>query len=103
MIFVLGGSLGLREFTELRYRYKRTHEHKVRDELEKKGLQMKQPEEITLEKEYEKLEKMDLDNWKNVRISRPWEESENTRAQEIIDRILKIYRSNRDRIFRRVP
>lgn len=40
------------------YRYKRTYEYKIRDELEKKGIEMKQPEEITLEQEYEKLEKV---------------------------------------------
>nr|XP_012214443.1 PREDICTED: cytochrome c oxidase assembly protein COX16 homolog, mitochondrial [Linepithema humile] len=74
MIFILGGSFGLREFTELRYRYKQVYEYTIRDELEKKGIEMKQPEEITLEKEYEKLKKADLDNWKNVRIPRPWKE-----------------------------
>jgi len=40
------------------YRYKRTHEYNIRDELEQKGFQLRQPEEITLEKEYEKLEKV---------------------------------------------
>ncbi|XP_011155612.1 cytochrome c oxidase assembly protein COX16 homolog, mitochondrial [Solenopsis invicta] len=74
MIFIVGGSFGLREFTELRYRYKRTNDYKLRDELEKDGFQMRQPEEITLEMEYEKLKKMDLDNWENVRITRPWKE-----------------------------
>ncbi|GAB1869701.1 Cytochrome c oxidase assembly protein COX16 homolog, mitochondrial [Camponotus japonicus] len=81
MIFILGGSFGLREFTELRYRYKRTTEvPSIRDELEKKGIQIRPLEEITLEKEYEKLQKMDLDNWQNIRISRPWEESESTKV-----------------------
>ncbi|XP_012058071.1 PREDICTED: cytochrome c oxidase assembly protein COX16 homolog, mitochondrial [Atta cephalotes] len=79
LIFVLGGSVGLREFTELRYRYKHTSQYNIHDELEKEGFQMKSPEEITLEKEYEKLEKLDLDNWKNIRIPRPWEEPEDTK------------------------
>lgn len=30
----------------------------MRDELEKKGFQMRQPEQITLEQEYKKLEKV---------------------------------------------
>ncbi|XP_050464868.1 cytochrome c oxidase assembly protein COX16 homolog, mitochondrial [Cataglyphis hispanica] len=77
MIFILGGSFGLREFTELRYRYKNTTEYSIRDELEKKGIETRPLEEITLEKEYEKLEKVDLDNWKNIRIPRQWEEPEN--------------------------
>ncbi|KAL0116936.1 hypothetical protein PUN28_010074 [Cardiocondyla obscurior] len=80
MIFVLGGSYALREFTEIRYKYKRTQDLKLREELQKEGMEMKQPGEITLEKEYEKLKEMDLDNWENIRISRPWEESENTKA-----------------------
>ncbi|KAH0948916.1 hypothetical protein HN011_008065 [Eciton burchellii] len=79
MIFILGGSFGLREFTELRYRYKRTNEYVMRNELQKKGIEMKQPSEITLEKEYEKLKTLDLDNWQNIRIPRPWDESENTK------------------------
>ncbi|KYN11899.1 hypothetical protein ALC57_16041, partial [Trachymyrmex cornetzi] len=79
LVFVLGGSFGLREFTELRYRYKRTSQYDIHDELEKEGFQMKPSEEITLEKECEKLEKIDLDNWENVRIPRPWEEPEDTK------------------------
>ncbi|EZA50276.1 Cytochrome c oxidase assembly protein COX16-like protein, mitochondrial [Ooceraea biroi] len=55
MIFILGGSFGLREFTELRYRYKRTNEYILRKDLQEEGIKMKQPNEITLEKEYEKL------------------------------------------------
>ncbi|KAM0733417.1 Cytochrome c oxidase assembly protein COX16-like protein, mitochondrial [Formica fusca] len=80
MIFILGGSFGLREFTELRYRYKSTNDYSIRDELEKKGIETRPLEEITLEKEYEKLEKVDLDNWKNIRIPRQWEEPENTKV-----------------------
>ncbi|XP_070167409.1 cytochrome c oxidase assembly protein COX16 homolog, mitochondrial [Polyergus mexicanus] len=80
MIFIFGGSIGLREFSELRYRYKSTTEYSIRDELEKKGIKTIPLEEITLEKEYEKLEKMDLDNWKNIRIPRKWEEPENTKV-----------------------
>ncbi|XP_026830295.1 cytochrome c oxidase assembly protein COX16 homolog, mitochondrial [Ooceraea biroi] len=79
MIFILGGSFGLREFTELRYRYKRTNEYILRKDLQEEGIKMKQPNEITLEKEYEKLKTLDLDNWENIRIQRPWEASENTK------------------------
>lgn len=35
---------------------------------------MKPPEEVTIEAEYEKLKKIDIDNWENVRGPRPWEE-----------------------------
>lgn len=80
MIFIFGGSYGLREFTELRYKYKSTTQYSIRDEFEKRGVETRPLEEITIEKEYEKLQKVDLDSWKNVRISRPWEEPENTKV-----------------------
>lgn len=51
----------MRIFTH-RYRYKNTTEYSIRDELEKKGIETRPLEEITLEKEYEKLEKVHWDN-----------------------------------------
>lgn len=38
------------------------------------GITMKSEKEITLEGEYEKVKKMDIDNWKQIRGPRPWEE-----------------------------
>jgi cytochrome c oxidase assembly protein subunit 16 len=38
------------------------------------GIEMKKPGEVTLETEYEKVKKLDIDNWDNKRVSRPWEE-----------------------------
>lgn len=35
---------------------------------------MKDPKEVTLESEYEKIKDLDLTNWENVRGPRPWEE-----------------------------
>lgn len=37
------------------------------DELEKIGIQMKKPGEVTLETEYEKVKTLDIDNWENKR------------------------------------
>lgn len=37
------------------------------DELEKEGIFMKKPGEVTLETEYEKVKNLDLDNWDSVR------------------------------------
>lgn len=45
-----------------------------REDFEREGIQMKPPEEVTIEAEYEKLKKIDIDNWENVRGPRPWEE-----------------------------
>lgn len=36
---------------------------------------MKKPEEVTLEKEYEKVQKIDIEKWENIRGPRPWEKS----------------------------
>lgn len=38
---------------------------------------MKDPSEISLEKEYEKLKDLDIDNWEQIRGPRPWEENLN--------------------------
>ena len=35
---------------------------------------MKNPEDVTLESEYEKVKKLDIDSWENKRGPRPWEE-----------------------------
>lgn len=40
------------------YKYRKVSEYNIRSELEKEGIQMKLSEEVTLEKEYEKLEKV---------------------------------------------
>lgn len=77
ILFIVGGSFGLREFTELRYIYKNTKY--IDKDLKSRGILTKPPEEITLEKEYENLQKVDLDNWENIRIERPWDESVGTK------------------------
>lgn len=37
------------------------------DIMDKAGVQMKKPEEVTLETEYEKIKGIDIENWENVR------------------------------------
>ncbi|XP_064000156.1 cytochrome c oxidase assembly protein COX16 homolog, mitochondrial isoform X3 [Pogoniulus pusillus] len=37
---------------------------------------------VTLESEYEKLEKSDLDNWENIRGPRLWEDSRTVQKQQ---------------------
>lgn len=40
------------------------------------GIDMKNPSEVTLEKEFDKtMSTLDLDNWENKRGPRPWEEN----------------------------
>lgn len=75
LIFVLGGSVGLKEFTNLRYEFSKRSP--VNPEMaERHGVKMKNPGEVTLESEFEKIKKLDIDNWSNIRGPRPWESNE---------------------------
>jgi len=72
-VLIIGGSFGLAEFSKVRY------EHRKQVKLTPKeakalGVEMKAPGEVTLEKEFEKLEKEDITNWVNKRGPRPWEQ-----------------------------
>lgn len=60
----------------LRYKYTKTNALD-RKELERLGIEIKKPGEVTLESEYEKIKDMDIDNWKQIRGPRPWEENVN--------------------------
>lgn len=42
--------------------------------MEQYGIKMKNPEEVTLEKVYEKVKDLNIDEWENKRGPRPWEE-----------------------------
>lgn len=57
------------------FRYQFTKKKTLRpDEVEDAGVKMKKSGEVTLETEYEKIKNLDIDNWDNVRVARPWEE-----------------------------
>lgn len=72
MILVVGGSFFIQEFTKLRYKYRKVEPVDLKTEAKKLGIEMQRTR--TLEEEYEKIKKMDIDNWENIRIPRPWEE-----------------------------
>ncbi|XP_025830218.1 cytochrome c oxidase assembly protein COX16 homolog, mitochondrial [Agrilus planipennis] len=74
LIAIIGGSFGLKEFTQIKYDYAKVKPIDT-GELKKLGVDMKKPGEVTLETEYEKIKDMDIDNWEQVRGPRPWEES----------------------------
>lgn len=75
LIFIVGGSVGLREFTALRYRYRSVEPYTVKEEAKKIGMVVNKPEESTLEAQYEKMKKTDTEDWENKRVPRPagWE------------------------------
>ncbi|KAG6795469.1 cytochrome c oxidase assembly protein COX16, mitochondrial [Apis mellifera caucasica] len=72
MILIIGGSFFIQEFTKLKYKYSKVTSQDFKMEMKKKGIEMKKSS--TLEEEYEKIKILDIDNWENVRIPRPWEE-----------------------------
>ncbi|XP_055904401.1 cytochrome c oxidase assembly protein COX16 homolog, mitochondrial [Eupeodes corollae] len=73
LICIVGGSFGLKEFTQLRYQYSRKQPVSP-EEMKKFGVSMKAPKEVTIETEYEKIKSLDIDHWENKRGPRPWEE-----------------------------
>ncbi|XP_068622736.1 cytochrome c oxidase assembly protein COX16 homolog, mitochondrial [Battus philenor] len=73
LIFVVGGSFGLKEWTQIRYQFS-TVKGVSREEAERMGLH--KAKEVTLEKTYEEIQKLDIDNWENKRGPRPWEMNE---------------------------
>ncbi|XP_045143811.1 cytochrome c oxidase assembly protein COX16 homolog, mitochondrial isoform X1 [Echinops telfairi] len=66
-LLVIGGSFGLREFSQIRYDAVKI---KIDPELEKK-LKMNK---VSLESEYEKIKDSTFGDWTNIRGPRPWED-----------------------------
>ncbi|XP_029982082.1 cytochrome c oxidase assembly protein COX16 homolog, mitochondrial [Sphaeramia orbicularis] len=79
LLLVVGGSFGLREFTQIRYDAQRIKK-KLDPALEAKVNIQRQPN--ILEEEYEKLKEVNLDEWKNIRGPRPWENSRDYQDQQ---------------------
>ncbi|KAK4883660.1 hypothetical protein RN001_006979 [Aquatica leii] len=75
VVLVVGGSFYLEQFSKIRYKFGRQQNLLHPDELKKQGLETKKREEITLEAEYEKLKSVNIDNWEQVRIPRPWDKN----------------------------
>ncbi|KAM9708075.1 cytochrome c oxidase assembly protein COX16 homolog, mitochondrial [Menidia menidia] len=79
LLLVVGGSFGLREFTQIRY-----DAQKIRKRLDP-SLEAKvnvEKQSVMLEEEYEKLRRINLDEWKNIRGPRPWEDSREYQEQQ---------------------
>jgi len=75
LVLLVGGSFALKHFAQLRYTFRK----KIlitRERAEELGIKMKKVgDEPTLESEFEKMKKIDIDNWVNIRGPRPWEGS----------------------------
>ncbi|XP_046650829.1 cytochrome c oxidase assembly protein COX16 homolog, mitochondrial-like isoform X1 [Daphnia pulicaria] len=73
LVLVVGGSFGLKQFTENRYRFRR-NKFLDKEEAEKWGILKKDKSEVTLETEFEKVKQIDISDWENKRGPRPWEQ-----------------------------
>ncbi|KAI4797275.1 cytochrome c oxidase assembly protein COX16 homolog, mitochondrial [Pseudochaenichthys georgianus] len=79
LLLVVGGSFGLREFTQIRYDSQRIRK-KLDPSLEAQVNVERQP--VILEEEYEKIKKVNLEEWRNIRGPRPWEDSREYQDQQ---------------------
>ncbi|KAJ8289675.1 hypothetical protein GJAV_G00004010 [Gymnothorax javanicus] len=79
LVLVVGGSFGLREFTQIRYDAQKMRK-KLDPALEARINIQKQP--VILEEEYEKMKQQNLDEWNNIRGPRPWENSREYQDQQ---------------------
>ncbi|KAM9777676.1 cytochrome c oxidase assembly protein COX16 homolog, mitochondrial [Neosynchiropus ocellatus] len=79
LLLVVGGSFGLREFAQIRYDAQKIR-RKLDPSLEAKIDVQKQP--VILQEEYEKMKRVNLDEWKNIRGPRPWEDSREYQDQQ---------------------
>ncbi|KAJ7988748.1 hypothetical protein DPEC_G00312440 [Dallia pectoralis] len=79
LLLVVGGSFGLREFTQIRY-----DAQKIRKKLDPalEARVNKQKQSVILQEEYQKMKDANLDEWKNIRGPRPWEDSKQYQEQQ---------------------
>lgn len=75
LALVLGGSFYLEQFSKLKYQFGPQKSLVDPAALKKEGIAVRDRSEITLEAEYEKMKQLDIDNWKQIRGPRPWEEN----------------------------
>ncbi|XP_045775602.1 cytochrome c oxidase assembly protein COX16 homolog, mitochondrial [Maniola jurtina] len=73
LIFMVGGSIALKEWTQIRYQFAQV-KGVSNEEAEKLGLH--RDKKVTLEGVYDEIKTLDIDNWENKRGPRPWENTE---------------------------
>ncbi|XP_053553673.1 cytochrome c oxidase assembly protein COX16 homolog, mitochondrial [Bombina bombina] len=84
LLLIVGGSFGLREFTQIRYdaqKLKRKIDPALEELISKKN--------VSLESEFEKVKSSNLDDWRNIRGPRPWEDSKPFQDQQRASAISK--------------
>lgn len=78
ILFMVIGSFGLAEFTEIRVKKRDQKSHMLSaEETLKFG---KKKKKVDVEEEFRKMQKdLDIDNWENKRGPRPWEANTQSR------------------------
>jgi len=82
---VVGSFVGLAQFRKLNYQYKRNDGSVTREQMEQVGVQKDEYQSKvapSLQDEFDEMkEKIKLDDWKNIRGPRPWENSKETQEK----------------------
>lgn len=87
IIMVVGGSFGLKIYSELRYDIQK--ERHIMTKTKELRKIIGATKERTLEEEYEEYKRtVNLEDWKNIRGPRPWE-TDNTEYKELIEKRAK--------------
>ncbi|XP_069093246.1 cytochrome c oxidase assembly protein COX16 homolog, mitochondrial isoform X1 [Pleurodeles waltl] len=76
-LLIIGGSFGLREFTQIRY-----DAQKLRGKLDPALEEKVRKKSVSIESEYDKLRDSSFNDWQNIRGPRPWEETQPLQEQE---------------------
>lgn len=71
LILMTAGVFGIREFASVKYEFRK---NETIDPYSL-GVKTKKKGEVTLESEFEKIKKLDIDNWENIRGPRLWDET----------------------------
>ncbi|XP_069494971.1 cytochrome c oxidase assembly protein COX16 homolog, mitochondrial [Ambystoma mexicanum] len=77
LLLIVGGSFGLREFTQIRY-----DAQKLQGKLDPALEEKVKKKNVSLESEFEKLKDANLTDWENIRGPRPWEDSKSLQGQQ---------------------
>ena len=88
MIAIVGGSFGLKIYSQLRYDIHKER-HVVTKSTALQKLLVDPKKQVTIEDEHQEyMKKVDLDKWQNIRGPRPWED-DNQEYKELIEKRAK--------------
>ncbi|XP_078502103.1 cytochrome c oxidase assembly protein COX16 homolog, mitochondrial [Lissotriton helveticus] len=77
-LLIVGGSFGLREFTQIRY-----DAQKLRGKLDPALEEKVRKKSVSIESEYDKLKDSSFSEWQNIRGPRPWEETQSIEQKTV--------------------